>query len=145
MPDLWPEIGVPNIRTPVSVLREQASLLGAKTNNVLEGDVTKVDGAVHWAVSWEFIYVFHIVAPLLKDFRYRLLSIAHRIDMYPLRVRLSEELVREITDAGAPFIFNSYYVAETENEEAFMELIRLTLNSAKTMKIIHSLLAQSQT
>lgn len=145
MPDLWPEIGTPSIRTPVSILREQASLLGMKTSNVIEGEVKVIEGPMSWAVSWDFGYVFYIVAPLLKNYRYRLLSIAHRLDMYPLRVRLSEDIAAEITQAEPSLIFNKSAVVEVGDEDAFVALLSLVLRSNKTIKVIHALIAQSQT
>jgi hypothetical protein len=145
MPDLWPEIGTPSIRTPVSILREQASLLGTKTNNVVEGEVKVIEGSMSWAISWDFGYVFYLVAPLLKNYRYRLLSIAHRLDMYPLRVRLSEEIAAEIILAEPSLIFNTSGVVEVGDEDTFLVLLSLVLRSSKTIKVIHALIAQSQT
>ena len=37
--DLWGEIEATQIRTPLVILREQAALLGAKTQNLVEASV----------------------------------------------------------------------------------------------------------
>lgn len=56
MVDLWPaDIGEPNIRTPVSILREQASLLGEKTNNIVEGQVAEITTDLVWTLGEAFV------------------------------------------------------------------------------------------
>ncbi len=40
MTDLWPEtIGTVRVKSPVAILREQASLLGQKTQNLVQAQV----------------------------------------------------------------------------------------------------------
>jgi hypothetical protein len=68
MVDLWPEnIGSPEITAPVSILKRQASLLGEKTNNVVEAEVQKGNDA-WWTTSEDMIYNFYLVAPALGKY-----------------------------------------------------------------------------
>ena len=61
MEDLWPkEIGTAEITSPVAILREQASLLGQKTKNLVEADVSPLNNDTD-----TIFYHFYIVAPAL--------------------------------------------------------------------------------
>ena len=41
IPDLWPDdIAVTSLQVPVTILRQQATLLGEKTKNLVEGEVS---------------------------------------------------------------------------------------------------------
>ena len=71
MDDLWPDDlmdSLDKVKTPISILREQASLLGTKTGNLIEGKV--------YTASWEdqkdypFQYGFYLEAPTLENYRF---------------------------------------------------------------------------
>ena len=100
MHDLWPEdIGpIPESKGPVIILREQASLLGKKTNNLVEAEVVQLEPsrpeppivAVQIEPSMfetRFNYAFLIVAPPLNNYRYKLFTISHGIDAYPVTIK----------------------------------------------------------
>ena len=78
-PDFWGELGVDHVKSPVSILREQAALLGKKTNNLIEAQVGTE------AFQSDFIHSFNIVVPAL-DYRYLLFSIRHGANIYPIKV-----------------------------------------------------------
>ncbi len=79
--DLWPEsIGESSLVSPVSILKEQARLLGQKTKQRVTGEVaTLINGAF-------FVHVFNISAPTLS-YKYELFRVTHKISFYPLVVR----------------------------------------------------------
>jgi hypothetical protein len=55
VPDFWGEIEPAEVRTPAAMMREQASLLGAKTGYAVEGRVnTETQGAssITHLTSW---------------------------------------------------------------------------------------------
>lgn len=124
--DLWGDLPLEeNIRTPVTVLREQAALLGEKTRQVLQGDVR-----VHHSIGLkDFEAEFFITAPALDDYSYRLFSIQYPVTMYPLRI--SESIT------GMPPI-------EYPSEESFVNALRIILSHPEVKKIISSLVAQSK-
>jgi hypothetical protein len=114
IPDLWPEIEQTELLPPVAILREQAALLGKKTNHLLEGQVvTKTDVG-------RFFHSFYIVAPALSSYTYRLFGINHDENLYPVQA-----------DS-----------ASLGSEQELLEHIRKILNSDKTKRVIGSLLAQ---
>ena len=69
--DLWPEEidieKLPSIITPISILKEQASLLGQKTKNIVEAEVKSTD-----AGNSQISVTFNLVAPALNKYRYQL-------------------------------------------------------------------------
>lgn len=116
--DLWGEIAPSTVRMPVSILREQASLLGAKTNHVIEGKVET------WISENKFYHSFKFVVPALDNYSYELFQIIHGVNPYPVRPR-------------EPLAF------DIENEEAFLSWLGQRLSSSETKRIIGNLLAQA--
>jgi hypothetical protein len=124
IPDLWPEIEQTQVVPPVAILREQAALLGKKTNHLLEGRVVTSTN-----ISGGFTHSFDIVAPTLDDYTYRLFSISHGVIPYPV----------ETTEKDERGYFSSVSLA---SEQELLDYIRKILNSDDTKKVVGSLLAQ---
>jgi hypothetical protein len=115
--DLWGEITPSAVRTPVSILREQAALLGAKTGYAIEAKVeTRVTGS-------RFYQSFNLVVPALDNYSYELFEIYHEISLYPVRVMSLAESLKD--------------------EESFVNWLGKKLSSAETKSIIGNLLAQA--
>src|SRR5258706_9181785 len=102
--DLWGEIAAPEIRIPVGILREQASLLGPKTQNLVEASV-KTD----WSKGDNFVHTFLLVVPALDNYAYCLFRVSHGVSLYP---------VKEWPD-----------VKTFQTEEDFIAWLRQTLSS----------------
>jgi hypothetical protein len=123
IPDLWPEIEQSQVVPPVVILREQAALLGKKTNHLLEGRV------VTSAATDKFYHSFRIVAPALDDYAYGLFSVWHDVTLYPV-------LTNEADQRG------NVRTVSLASEQELLDYIRRTLNSDHTKKVVGSLLAQ---
>jgi hypothetical protein len=116
--DLWPpdiadEIPV----TPASILKAQASRIGEKTKNIIEGRVDTTssgEGMVH---------SFRLVAPALDNYSYELFRITHSIRLYPVTVMYSGRSLR--------------------SEQELVAWLRELLSSPETKRIVGSLIAQS--
>jgi hypothetical protein len=135
MPDLWPkDITRDRPKSPVAILREQASLLAPKTQNMVEATV---DTLAPFPDA-EFRYAFIIIAPALGDYRYELFSIEHGITMYPVKFHLDDDTMREIEPGSNP---RSPIVAESEEE--YVKILGQTLGSKKTIQVVQTILAQS--
>ena len=144
MIDLWPEgIETNRVKSPVTILREQGSVLGQKTKNLVLGEVLEASGQGN-----EFAYSFFIVAPALSHYRYKLLTIHHDLGLYPVTVdverRISQAIdlqfqVTQITPDGSNL--GSYLKAESEAQ--FLELLREIFKSEKAIAVVTSLLSQS--
>lgn len=142
MIDLWPDnVDKPTIKAPVSILREQATLLGQKTNNVVEATVERVE-SVWWASVDELKYAFLIVAPLLQGYRYRLFIMAHSLEFYPIKMVLETNIYREILQKESEFP-REKDIFLIHPQEEFLKILGMIFGASKTIKVIHSLIAQS--
>ena len=121
--DMWGELETESlkVRTPVSILKEQAALIGQKTKNILEAEVrTESPNGPNFRIVLDF------VVPSLDNYRYRLLSATHPITLYPLEAR-------------GPGGTDSFL----QNETAFLNWLRVQLSSEETRRIIGALLSQA--
>ena|SRR5579875_1469428 len=117
--DLWGEIVPTAEPTPLSILREQAALLGQKTKNLVEG---KVETSA--TPNRSLVHSFTIVVPPLDFYEYELFRVAHNPGSpYPVTVRDGTE-------------------QELSTEKEFVEWLKSKLSSPQTMKLIGTLLAQ---
>jgi len=120
--DFWPDdIGLSELRTPVSLLREQAAALGEKTKNVVTGEVTSnSQGEL-------FLHALFLVAPAI-NYRYQLLTIRHPLVFYPMAVT---------TPGSSSWI-------TVGSEEGFVAWLKSVLASDNTKRVVQALIAQSQ-
>jgi hypothetical protein len=120
---LWPDdLGVATRRAPVAILREQAGFLSNKTLHLVEGRVKS-----EASDNNQFLHNFYLVAPALDRYQFLLFTIEHDVDFYPIKI-LSEQ--------------EHSVVANTEDE--FTTKLADLFASDKTKKVVHALIAQSQ-
>jgi hypothetical protein len=107
---------------PVAILRSQAALLASKTDGLVEAFVLsgKRNADLH--------YQFYLRAPALDNYAYLLLTVVHPVHLYPVT------LIAETT--GEEY--------RADSQEQFVEKLRAILSSPETVKVVESLLAQSQ-
>ena len=160
---LWPEdIAITEGQVPpVAILKEQGSLLGQRTKNLVTGRVTTDQEAgteEDRGSRHAFRYGFDLVAPAL-GYRYRLFSISHGVDFYPLTIHglaFPRKAVRSREEA----VTNKRSLAEraklkgqkpgpqseqtVDNEEEFLQALTTVFSSEETKRVISSLIAQSK-
>jgi hypothetical protein len=137
MINLWPEIETTTITPPVTILEQQASMLGNMTKNIILGDIKARESE-----EYDFSYVFYIIAPALSNYRYKLLTIYHNIDLYPIVVQVEENIYKEI-DKPEYFHGNVFYSFKVSLEDKFLDILKAIFNSSKAKKVISALYAQS--
>jgi len=142
MENLWPEnLTVTETKAPVIILREQASLLGETTQNIVEAEVRNTDAFPDMRRAKEddmgFRYVFYIVAPALGNYRYKLFTIWHSVDLYPVIICPDQD----IRDELYPDSHKDEIQAESENE--FVGMLKAIFHSRRTGNIIQALISQS--
>lgn len=125
--DFWGDIGGAELRTPVTIMREQAALLGAKTQNVIEARV-KTDSL---GDGW-FVHRFTLIVPSMDNYAYELFSVQHPVDLYP------------VTVPGANVPGPTRVQLNLGTEETFTDWLRAKLSSAETKRIIGNLLAMAK-
>jgi hypothetical protein len=145
MEDLWPDdLGTLEEPPPVTFLREQATLLGRKMQNIVEATivtdfedrfVANNSAAVRKFVTEEQLkdsdYVVHrfmLNAPALSDYRYLLFRVYHRVaHFYPLAIDHEGQLLK------------------AASQKELTECLRRIFSAESTRKVIGSLKAQSTT
>lgn len=135
MNDLWPDdIAVSTLRAPLTILKEQAAFLGSKTKNLIIAKVEKQESDLYDEESIE--HAFYVVTPALGNYRYKLFSISHSIELYPVTINLDSDIKMEIAPESG------MYYLKVDNEQELVTLLTRIFGSKKTRRIIHALLAQ---
>jgi len=115
--DLWPNLHLEKVRSPKTILKEQADLLSHKTNNILKGEIGSVSSLNETTIG------FSITSPYLNNYKYQLFFIRFNpATLYP--------------------VFLDGY-GECNDESTFVEKVKEILSDARTIKIINSLYSQS--
>jgi len=147
-PNLWPQIEVKPGNTPLGILRQQASLLGSRTNNLLEGQVTTQN------VGGRFVHTLSVVAPSLDYFSSEILVVCHEATaLFPAFVgKLGEVVMEDLQEdhgigatravlAQPPF---PEPAVEVGDQQGLLLVLRYALSSDRTTKVLEALLTQSQ-
>lgn len=159
MDDLWSDdITSIDIKVPVAILREQAFLLGKKTKNIVEAEVKRIDISDEGSGSGQgidisnemplnsvelnedltkFRYGFYILAPALGNYRYKLFTIWHDVNLYPVNFTTDEDIKNEI--------YPDKNTISAKSEEEFLEILKKIFQSKRTKQIIRAIFSQSVT
>ncbi len=121
--NLWGDFPVEeDVKTPESVLRDQAQILAEATQGLL-------DGRLEFSQKGsDFDIRFYIVAPLLNNFRYLVARVVYPATLFPVEVWGADELLA--------------YTCKDMDE--FEEAIGRILQSENTRRAYSVLLAQSR-
>ncbi|MFI5117151.1 MAG: hypothetical protein ACHP8B_10690 [Terriglobales bacterium] len=116
--DFWPaNIADSNLITPITILKEQAALLGEKTRQLVKGEVvTQTTGDV-------FVHYFYIAAPTLS-YRFELFKVSHMVNFYPMTLTY--------LNSARPI----------KSEEEFKETLKQIFAAQHTLNVVHSIIAQ---
>ncbi|MBD2016549.1 hypothetical protein H6F96_21575 [Microcoleus sp. FACHB-53] len=149
--NLWGELPKPEtIRTPYTLLKEQASILSEITNGLLIGEV------INDQRDKFFVNILRIKAPSINNYTYSVVQVQYPIQLYPVFVKnltsdkfnnLEKNLMNAannpligFVDPGGLLVQQGYnkYSSEEEFENALGEI----LSSEEVKQVISALLAQ---
>jgi hypothetical protein len=128
--DLWPAdiATAEELVAPVTILKQQASLLGQRTKNLVEA-VVETEPVDYGRFMR---HTFTLVVPALSFYRYKLFDVEHpATKLYPLRVD-HPDTVRE-----------SWEQFDIADEGEFKDTLRKLFADEETKRIITALIAQS--
>ncbi len=147
MDDFWPEdlLELPGDKTPSpqSIAREQASLLGTKTRNMITAKVSKVRPYSVKLDSAQFQYDFWLEAPALA-YTFRVFSFAHDLEYYPAYLFLDPDLLAEVCDKMEIPLKDGGSTLKLTSQESFGVALKTILGSEKVKRIIRALIRQIQ-
>jgi hypothetical protein len=134
IPDLWPNdlIG-PATVTPMAILRRQGEALGAKTHNIVSGEVETRTGPK----GTKFEHDFVLVAPFLR-FRFPLLRVSHGVQAFPATV-VETDLTGQSRQRKGLKLWNKEVTTEDELIKALEEFF----GTDSVKEVVRSLVAQS--
>ena len=124
--DFWPDIAGARLKhTPLSLIKQQAALLGKHTNNLLEGVVATN------TIAGRPSHRFYIKAPTL-GYNYELFMVSHDlVELYPVRVDAGPHKTQYRDDQPV-----------LASEPALLDWLKDVLSSDETKRVLGSLLAQ---
>lgn len=122
IPNLWPtDAIVVNALTPAAILRYQVPLLRQSTQGLLDAEVTTVNDDKNVEMHLD------VVAPALRNYRHRLVSIYHKKNLvYPVSIASEGNAVYSVI-----------------SQDDFIQRLKSILTSAQTIAVLQSLLARS--
>ncbi len=148
--NLWPQdLAANTTRSPLTILKEQASLLGYQTRNIVTAGVSRYSVGMRVIAggddntkmisrpdSSQFTYAFNIEAPALDNYTYRLFTTTYDVNLFPVRFTLDQDIASELGLSAGESL-------DAVNEEDFKQKLALILGSQKTRKVINAILSQS--
>jgi hypothetical protein len=117
--NLWGDLSeLTRVKTPKSILHEQADVLTKETDGLLEG---RIDSK---GERGSFSHEFDVVAPSFNNYVYSILRVEHDIRLYPLQLIGPDGRI------------------ECNDEEEFKENLGKALSSQDVRRVLSSLLSQ---
>jgi hypothetical protein len=144
---LWPpDIAASTKRlSPVAILRQQATLLGQRTKNLVEAEVeTKAADHQKKLQHW-----FYLVAPALDFYKYPLFRVEHSpTQFYPLMIRFNVGAETSTKgDRSSKFegitSREQVMMLRVKSEAEFTAHLKTIFAADETKKVIQSLIDQS--
>jgi|WetSurMetagenome_2_1015567.scaffolds.fasta_scaffold534762_1 hypothetical protein len=124
-PNLWGNYSdLKPIKTPIAIIKEQASVLREITNGILLGSV-QVQKGPNNSIEADL----RIIAPALGDYVVSVLGIKSGLNPYPVSLRSYQ---------------SSYEWDKIPDEPKFIEALQEILSSEPITKVIASLISQSK-
>jgi hypothetical protein len=147
--DLWPgDIEVERVFAPVVILRQQATLLGERTKNLVQAEVVEDELQTNC-----FAFYFFLRAPVLGNYRYQLMYVSHDIGLYPVEIKVEESILQEVRnildvrtddpDRNLPRFRAEPSYIHVQSEEELIKALRAIFNTNKCRKVLTALLSQS--
>lgn len=116
-----------SVKPPIAVLKELAQGLETKTKGLL---LCKVDQTV-WTDKFEL--EFYITAPSLNDYSYKVFSLKHDLNFYPLDV---------YEPRGGGMLSSSSSFSTAKDQKELEEILKTIFSSSQVKRVINGLLAQ---
>lgn len=144
MENLWGQIDTSKIDTPKSILEEQAKYLSDATRKNVFADVERNLLTEKKNEDENLVYDFIIRGKHVENFGYKLFSIEHPIDLYPVKIQLDkktfEEIERLIKEYSSLPIL-SYVTVDCK--EDYIDVLRYILTSKRVKNLITGVLSLS--
>jgi hypothetical protein len=149
IPVLWSDDISVDVLSPLAILRAQIGPLSQKTKGILEAEIDTISSE-----SGKVQHQFDLVAPILNNFRRRILIATHQKDLvYPVVVEAEcfvpsdNSIFKAFARSQPPILQNPNQLLEGQRraatDEEFIKLVGEVLHSSQVRSLIQSLIARS--
>lgn len=136
MENFWPHFRTAKIFSPVALLREQANLLGYRTEYSVVAEVKRMTSS-----SADFLFAFDLFASAIK-YRFRLFSVVYSIDIFPIRIYPDERILKSAKIFFMDTRDEEYLICETQ--ETYVDAIKYILGCEATKNILTAIVSHIQ-
>ena len=139
--DLWPEEikESSEVLSPLRIIKEQASLLGKKTKNIVVAGVQQQRTNIK---SNNFNYDFYIGSGV-QEYRFVLFSFRYSYKLYPVYIDIDSDILAEYYEELSPFWSEKHNALSLSDTDEIIIVLGIIFKSSKTIKIINALLELS--
>ena len=144
MDSLWGNINNEGVRTPISILYEQAEYLEKKTKNIVYAEIERNTLEEYEGENGNLVYDFLIKGSYLKNYSYKLFTITISFELYPLDIRIDTKTFEEIESSIATHMeICAKNTIKINNEKEYINLLKLILSSRKVGNLINGIISLS--
>jgi hypothetical protein len=122
-------------KSPASVLHEAANDLHTKTGNLVGGSVIRRDAKDNY-----FSYSMYIKAPALGNYTFWLLTIEHKLEMYPTTLMVDDKVGMELEFPLEGWL----HTIEATNEPHFETLLKAIFGTVRVRQVVGALITQAR-
>lgn len=140
-PEQFDESGPPS---PKGMFEEQGKLLARITGGLAYAEVEELDemSAIRSGLPNDFKYSFDLRGKLIPNYRFRVLSFAHDITMYPVKFDVDQSIAGELDlKFDNPFKRSVLELVSPDELEPFVKSV---LGSDRVSKVVSAILRLSK-
>lgn len=144
MENLWGSIDTNKIDTPRSILEQQGQFLSEATRRILYTEVERDIVRERVNDTSDLIYNFKIKGKHMENFSYKLLTIMHPIDLYPLTIELDSKTFDEIKSLIEEYSPTPLVNIVTVNSQGqYITVLKFILSSNRVKNLIKGIFSLS--
>ncbi|MEG0192926.1 MAG: hypothetical protein RR831_02815 [Stenotrophomonas sp.] len=142
MENLWPDSFEESEEiSPKRFFDNQAKNLAKITNNLVFAEIEVLDEIdVEQKMRNPFIYSFSIHGRHLRNYKFKVMTFSHDINIFPIKFRIDQELSEELEIPCTPFT-PPHFVQDAENLEV---LARKIFQSRRVRTVVSSIMRLSK-
>ncbi|MCR4315872.1 MAG: hypothetical protein NUW37_05910 [Planctomycetes bacterium] len=145
MPDLWKDtFEISKMKTPVSILKEQAEYLSQKTAGVVYAEVDDLsESAFDFTTgsNIDFHFSFNIRGRDL-NYTFRVMRVWHGINLYPASITPDTDIANELKKLGV--MLNEYNSLSVKDEKEMEQRLGEILKTDKVARVVGGILSISK-
>jgi len=133
---LWPELfNEQDIKTPTEILEIQAKFLPKLTKDMVYAEIVQPNEVHSAFINYDFLFRLNLKGKFLENYRFTVLTFAHNISFYPVKIQLDKDISVECGMTENRF--------DLKNEYEFISFLKDVFNSQKMRIVITAIMKLS--